>query len=228
MRTGCYLAVSNQIAKALLPYSLSQFSGSKGIDMASHSLLCIVPPSISTITFLFFSLPRIRMVCGCRYPQLHEKKLRTFDILSFAGLASSAVGFVPRSAQPLLLDVFKVAHIICMTFQILRSKKIEFVVAPYEVDAWLAYLSSLKPEKGGIVAVITEDSDLLAFGMCVLAGCDFLPFVPRIGIAKSYDLVSKYQNQAVYNPDMKKLKHMRPFAPQLLQSLDGELNFLGP
>lgn len=30
--------------------------------------------------------------------------------------------------------------------------------------------------------------------MCVLAGCDFLPSVPGIGIAKAYALVSKYRN----------------------------------
>lgn len=49
-------------------------------------------------------------------------------------------------------------------FQVLRSENIEFVVAPYEADAQLAYLSSLEVEKGGIVAVITEDSDLIAYG----------------------------------------------------------------
>lgn len=38
------------------------------------------------------------------------------------------------------------------------------MVAPYEADAQLAYLSSLEVEKGGIVAVITEDSDLIAYG----------------------------------------------------------------
>lgn len=31
-------------------------------------------------------------------------------------------------------------------------------------------------------------------GMCVLAGCDFLPSVPGIGIAKAYSMVSKYRN----------------------------------
>lgn len=40
----------------------------------------------------------------------------------------------------------------------------EFIVAPYEADAQLAYLSSLELEQGGIAAVITEDSDLLAYG----------------------------------------------------------------
>ncbi|GMP47948.1 hypothetical protein CsSME_00015478 [Camellia sinensis var. sinensis] len=48
--------------------------------------------------------------------------------------------------------------------QILRSKNIEFVVSPCEADAQLAYLSSLEAEKGGIVAVTSEDSDLLAYG----------------------------------------------------------------
>lgn len=37
---------------------------------------------------------------------------------------------------------------------------------------------------------------LLVFltGMCVLAGCDFLPSIPGIGIRKAYALVSKYRN----------------------------------
>ncbi|KAH7528610.1 hypothetical protein FEM48_Zijuj05G0090200 [Ziziphus jujuba var. spinosa] len=232
-----------------------------------------------------------------------------------------------------------------MPFQILRSENVEFVVAPYEADAQLAYLSSLEVEIGGIEAVITEDSDLVAYGcqaiifkmdrygngeeivmdnifnsvslkpsfqnfdkelftgrshkasvgayliyfyshenrtalvafvniveikinlnlpiagMCVLAGCDFLPSVPGIGIAKAFALVSKYRNlervlsvlkfekgnlvpedysksfteavsvfqhAQIYDADMKKLKHMRPVPQKLLQSLDGELDFLGP
>ncbi|XP_028055187.1 exonuclease 1-like [Camellia sinensis] len=48
--------------------------------------------------------------------------------------------------------------------QILRSENIEFVVSPCEADAQLAYLSSLEAEKGGIVAVTSKDSDLLAYG----------------------------------------------------------------
>ncbi|KAF7123064.1 hypothetical protein RHSIM_Rhsim12G0139800 [Rhododendron simsii] len=188
-------------------------------------------------------------------------------------------------------------------FQILRSEDIEFVVAPYEADAQLAYLSSLEPENGGIIAVISEDSDLLAYGcpaivfkmdrygngeeivlhkvfesatcvpsfrhfdkelfigMCVLAGCDFLPSVPGIGIAKAYSLVSKYrdldrvlsmlkfekgrqmpedypesfrkavavfQHARIYDADSESLKHMKPLPEKLSQSLDGDLDFLGP
>lgn len=42
----------------------------------------------------------------------------------------------------------------------LESRNIDFIVAPYEADAQLAYLS-----RTGIVdIIITEDSDLLAFG----------------------------------------------------------------
>lgn len=31
-------------------------------------------------------------------------------------------------------------------------------------------------------------------GMCVLAGCDFLPSISGIGIAKAHTLISKYRN----------------------------------
>lgn len=50
-----------------------------------------------------------------------------------------------------------------MTFcfnQVARARGVDCVVAPYEADAQLAYLT-----KSGLAqAVITEDSDLLAFG----------------------------------------------------------------
>jgi exonuclease 1 len=42
----------------------------------------------------------------------------------------------------------------------LRSLKVEFIVAPYEADAQLAYLFQQKR----IDVVLTEDSDLLLFG----------------------------------------------------------------
>ena len=52
----------------------------------------------------------------------------------------------------------------------LKARQIEFVVAPYEADAQLAYLCQLSPENGGVDAVITEDSDLVAYG------CDIILF----------------------------------------------------
>lgn len=48
--------------------------------------------------------------------------------------------------------------------KILRSESVEFIVAPYEADAQLAYLATLEADQGGITAVITEDSDLIAYG----------------------------------------------------------------
>lgn len=50
-----------------------------------------------------------------------------------------------------------------MAFEVIQALKaagVDFVVAPYEADAQLAYL-----EKHGIVdGIVTEDSDLLVFG----------------------------------------------------------------
>lgn len=40
------------------------------------------------------------------------------------------------------------------------ERKVDFIVAPYEADAQLAYLAN----NGIVDAVITEDSDLIAFG----------------------------------------------------------------
>ncbi|KAJ0105784.1 hypothetical protein Patl1_19689 [Pistacia atlantica] len=101
----------------------------------------------------------------------------------------------------------------------------------------------------------------LFIGMCVLAGCDFLPSVPGIGIAKAYSMVSKYRNldrvlsvlkidkggqvpedysksfreavavfqhARIYDGGAKKLTHIKPLPQELLESLAGELDFLGP
>ncbi|CAH9061200.1 unnamed protein product, partial [Cuscuta epithymum] len=215
--------------------------------------------------------------------------LKEGNVNAAAELFQRAVSITPAMAHQLI--------------QILRSDNIEFVVAPYEADAQLAYMASLKPEKGGIAAVITEDSDLLAYGcpavvlkmdrygngeeflldkvfksvdrkpsftnftkdlfigMCVLAGCDFLPSVPGIGITKAYNFVSKYRNldrvlsilkfekgsqvpedysksfkeavsvfehARIYDIASKKTRHMEPIPESLMQSLQEELDFLGP
>ncbi|XP_057762018.1 exonuclease 1 [Arachis stenosperma] len=154
--------------------------------------------------------------------ELAMAKLKEGNVIAASELFQRAVNITPLMAYKLI--------------QTLRSESIEFVVAPYEADAQLAYMSNLEVEKGGIAAVITEDSDLIAYGcpaiifkmdrdgngerieiekvfcakssrpsfrnfdmklftgMCVLAGCDFLPSVPGIGIARAHALVSKYKN----------------------------------
>lgn len=53
-----------------------------------------------------------------------------------------------------------IVHTLFVCVQAARARGVDYVVAPYEADAQLAYLN-----KTGIVqAIITEDSDLLAFG----------------------------------------------------------------
>lgn len=44
--------------------------------------------------------------------------------------------------------------------QAARAQGVDCIVAPYEADAQLAYLN----KTGMVQAIITEDSDLLAFG----------------------------------------------------------------
>ncbi|NWH58696.1 EXO1 Exonuclease, partial [Geococcyx californianus] len=116
-----------------------------------------------------------------------------------------------------------------------RARGVDCIVAPYEADAQLAYLN----KTGMVQAIITEDSDLLAFGckkvflkidkfgnglevdqarlgnckqlgnvfteekfryMCILSGCDYLPSIHGIGLAKACKLL-KLAN----NPDIIKV-----------------------
>ncbi|XP_058722513.1 exonuclease 1-like [Vicia villosa] len=223
------------------------------------------------------------------YHDLAMAKLKEGNVNAASELFQRAVNVTPLMAHKLI--------------QTLKSENIEFVVAPYEADAQLAYLSNLETEKGGIAAVITEDSDLIAYGcpavmfkmdregngerielekvfsaesckpsfrsfdmklftgMCVLAGCDFLPSVPGIGVARAHALVSKYKNidrvlsvlkfekgdqmpedyaksfkdalavfqhARIYDINTKELKHMKPLPENFLESLDENLDFLGP
>lgn len=59
-----------------------------------------------------------------------------------------------------------------LLWQAARSQGVDCLVAPYEADAQLAYLN-----KAGIVqAIVTEDSDLLAFGCKKVLDCSQLPY----------------------------------------------------
>ncbi|KAF9997284.1 Rad2 nuclease [Modicella reniformis] len=114
--------------------------------------------------------------------------------------------------------------------QALETAQVDFVVAPYEADAQLAYL-----EKIGLVdGIVTEDSDLLVFGckkvifkldsygtgveilqknfslvqdvsfhewtmteirhMCILAGCDYLPSIPGMGLKTAQRLLRRFKS----------------------------------
>ncbi|XP_039836054.1 exonuclease 1 isoform X2 [Panicum virgatum] len=154
--------------------------------------------------------------------KMAKEKLEQGNTAAAADLFRKAVHITPLMAYQLI--------------QILRSENVEFVVAPYEADAQLAYLTTLDADQGGIAAVVTEDSDLIAYccpaiifkmdrfgngeeftmertlktekhglsfrdfdqqlltGMCVLAGCDFLPSISGIGTKRAYSIISKYKD----------------------------------
>ncbi|KHN44612.1 Exonuclease 1 [Glycine soja] len=188
----------------------------------------------------FYKITPVVVFDGCNVPckaateeERNRQKRRANRELAMAKLKEGNVGAASELFQRAVSITPVMAHKLIQT---LKSEKIEFVVAPYEADAQLAYMSQLGVENGGVAAVITEDSDLIAYGcpaiifkmdrhgngerielekvfsaesgrpsfrsfnmklltgMCVLAGCDFLPSVPGIGIARAHALVSKYRN----------------------------------
>jgi exonuclease-1 len=57
---------------------------------------------------------------------------------------------------------------------VLQKEGVEFIVAPYEADAQLAFLSLNKI----VDAVITEDSDLIVFGCSRVLFCFSSPLPP--------------------------------------------------
>ncbi|KAL3691184.1 hypothetical protein R1sor_004835 [Riccia sorocarpa] len=79
-----------------------------------------------------------------------QKKHADGDVLGAQELYQRAVEVTPAMAHELI--------------EVLREEEVEFVVAPYEADAQLAYLANLPRIQGGVAAVISEDSDLLAYG----------------------------------------------------------------
>ncbi|KAH9313853.1 hypothetical protein KI387_022480, partial [Taxus chinensis] len=81
-------------------------------------------------------------------------KLSEGDVTGAIELFQGAIKITPFIAYELI--------------QILKAEGVEYIVAPYEADSQLAYLSMLDPEKGGLAAVISEDSDLLAYGCNVV------------------------------------------------------------
>jgi exonuclease 1 len=71
--------------------------------------------------------------------------IRSMDMTARQHMAKS-IDVTPEMAYQLILR--------------LRREQIEYIVAPYEADAQMAYLE----KKGKVAAIITEDSDLLLFG----------------------------------------------------------------
>ncbi|KAK9381052.1 PIN domain-like protein [Kockiozyma suomiensis] len=117
-----------------------------------------------------------------------------------------------------------------MFIRSLEKANVPYVVAPYEADAQLAYLEKL----GLISAIVSEDSDLLVFGvsclltklneygdcialrrsklgeckdidlssfddtlfrhMAIIAGCDYTPGIPNVGLKKAHMYLKRYKS----------------------------------
>lgn len=74
-----------------------------------------------------------------------------------------------QDAARMMQQAFDVTHDMAKDLiDELRKRRIEFIVAPYEADAQLAYLANMPVEKGGVHAIISEDSDLIAYGCPVV------------------------------------------------------------
>ncbi|KAG0235185.1 Rad2 nuclease [Actinomortierella wolfii] len=85
--------------------------------------------------------------------------------------------------------------------QALQAAKVDFVVAPYEADAQLAYLE----KTGKVHGIVTEDSDLLVFG------CKRMIFKLDqygSGIEIQNEHLSRVQEVSFHNWSMTEIRHM--------------------
>ncbi|KAF8981340.1 Rad2 nuclease [Entomortierella lignicola] len=156
-----------------------------------------------------------------RHKRREESKKQAMDLLR-AGKSKQALEQFRKCVDVTPKMAFAV-------IQALEAAQVDFVVAPYEADAQLAFL-----EKQGLVdGIVTEDSDLLVFGckkvifkldqfgagieilhkniymvrdisfhdwtmteirhMCILAGCDYLPSIPGMGLKTAQRLIRRFK-----------------------------------
>lgn len=196
---------------------------------------------IPVIVFDGANLPMKALTEKDRLESRRARKAKGLDFLKAGDLEKAGECFrTCIDVTPLMAYEF---------IKVLKANSIEFVVAPYEADAQLAFMNL----NGMISAVLTEDSDLLSFGctkvlykldqsghcieilqsdlgnvkemkywtpsrfreMCILAGCDYLPNLPGIGVKTAikhlervdvYSLIKSWQTwgTAVKAPKMPK------------------------
>lgn len=145
-----------------------------------------------------------------------------------AGEAALAVGDRRAATEYFQRCVTVTPEMVAAVMGALRPLGVDAMVAPYEADAQLAFLAAT----GAVDAVITEDSDLVVYGVptllfkmskfgdadrihsadlpdvpdppmrhstpdmllwtAVLAGCDFFPGVPGLGVKRAHGLVRQF------------------------------------
>eukprot|EP00923_Selenidium_pygospionis_P027209 GHVN01048891.1.p1 GENE.GHVN01048891.1~~GHVN01048891.1.p1 ORF type:complete len:304 (-),score=46.24 GHVN01048891.1:744-1547(-) len=89
-----------------------------------------------------------------------EQRRRTREAAAAQGIALHRVGRIKEAEKLFTKAVTITAETAASLIRALSLQGIEVIVAPYEADAQLAYLS----RQGLVDVVISEDSDLLPFG----------------------------------------------------------------
>lgn len=134
----------------------------------------------------------------------------------------------------------------------LKKLNIEYIVAPYEADAQLAYLDRINY----VDYIMTEDSDLIAYGcrkilykfnrtnkcdlisskdiisefkdysqfleFCILSGCDFFK-CPKISICSSFKLIKQHESFLLM--PMGNMANSKRSKKNVCQPLEKKINF---
>ncbi|KAH7650196.1 XPG (rad-related) exonuclease, partial [Cryptosporidium bovis] len=105
----------------------------------------------------------------------HKKRMEARREIAEMKRKKNCNSYIMRNLCQKALDI--TPNIAYQVLEVLRDTyKIECIVAPYEADAQLSYLS----RKGYVDAVITEDSDMLVFG----SKCTIYKYDDRTGSCK--------------------------------------------
>ena len=136
-----------------------------------------------TTKFVDFAMHRVRMLLhfgvtpylvfdGDRLPSkaaTEQARAQRRQESTKSGLELLALGKTALAYQELQKSVDVTPSMARMLIDELNRNAVKYVVAPYEADSQLAYLE----KKGYVDAVLSEDSDLLVFGVrCLLTKLD--------------------------------------------------------
>nr|AAM98196.1 exonuclease, putative [Arabidopsis thaliana] len=106
--------------------------------------------------------------------------------------------------------------------QVLRQENVDYVVAPYEADAQMAFLAITKQ----VDAIITEDSDLIPFGcLRVIKHLKYSTVsVPPLYEESFKRALLTFKHQRVYDPNAEDIIHLCDISDNLGEDSD----FVGP
>eukprot|EP00249_Psilotum_nudum_P001321 c13755_g1_i1 orf=493-2964(+) len=126
---------------------------SKYIDYCMHRINLLRHHGVRPLLVFDGGLLPIKMEQETRRARLRKENLDRASEHEKSGNHVAAYDCYQRAVDITPLVAFQL-------IKVLRQEKIQYIVAPYEADAQMAFLSL----NGHIDAVITEDSDLIPFG----------------------------------------------------------------